>query len=142
MYPEPMIAPFREELTSAGVQETRTAQDVEKAVTGTEGTVMVVVNSVCGCAAGRMRPGVKMAMKHAAKPDRVITVFAGQDREATDKARSYFTGYMPSSPSIGILQQGKLVFMMERSQIERSTPELIANELTSAFEKLSVKANA
>lgn len=142
MYPEPMIAPFREELTSAGVEETRTAQEVEKAVAGTEGTLMVVVNSVCGCAAGRMRPGVKMALKNAAKPERVITVFAGQDREATEKARSYFTGYMPSSPSIGLLQNGKLVYMMERSQIERSTPELIAGELTNAFEKLCAKTTA
>src|SRR6267154_317209 len=104
MYPEPMIAPFRQELTEAGIKETRTAAEVEKAVIETKGTLMVIVNSVCGCAAGRMRPGVKMALKHATLPENTITVFAGQDREATEKARGYFTGYMPSSPSIGLLR--------------------------------------
>lgn len=142
MYPEPMIAPFRQELTEAGIKETRTSAEVEKAVAETKGTLMVIVNSVCGCAAGRMRPGVKMALQHQTVPESTITVFAGQDREATDKARGYFTGYMPSSPSIGLLREGKLVFMMERSQIERSTPELIAAELASAFDKFCVKTTA
>jgi bacilliredoxin len=134
MYPEMMIAPMREELTSAGVQETRTAADVENAARQ-KGTTMVVVNSVCGCAAGRMRPGVRAALKHSVRPDRIVTVFAGQDREATEKARSYFTGFPPSSPSIGILRDGKLVYMMQRSDIETSTPEMIAMALTRAFDQ-------
>ena len=134
MYPEMMIAPMREELTSAGIQETRTAADVEQAVQQ-KGTTMVVVNSVCGCAAGRMRPGVRAALKHSVRPDRMVTVFAGQDREATEKARSYFTGFPPSSPSIGILRDGQLVYMMQRSDIEMSTPETIASALTRAFDK-------
>ena len=134
MYPEMMIAPMREELTSAGVQETRTAADVENAARQ-KGTTMVVVNSVCGCAAGRMRPGVRAALKHSVRPDRIVTVFAGQDREATEKARSYFTGYPPSSPSIGILRDGQLVYMMQRSDIEMSTPEMIAMALTRAFDQ-------
>jgi putative YphP/YqiW family bacilliredoxin len=139
MYPEMMIAPMREELTSAGIQETRTAVDLENAVKQ-KGTTMVVVNSVCGCAAGRMRPGVRVALKHGVRPDRIVTVFAGQDREATDKARSYFTGYAPSSPSIGILRDGQLVYMMQRSDIEMSTPEMIASALTRAFDKHCTKA--
>ena len=134
MYPEMMIAPMREELTTAGIQETRTAAEVENAVQQ-KGTTMVVVNSVCGCAAGRMRPGVRAAVRHSVRPDRIVTVFAGQDREATDKARSYFTGYPPSSPSIGILRDGQLVYMMQRSDIEMSTPEAIASALTHAFDK-------
>jgi putative YphP/YqiW family bacilliredoxin len=134
MYPEMMIAPMREELTSAGIQETRTPAELENAVKQ-KGTTMVVVNSVCGCAAGRMRPGVRVALKHQVRPDRIVTVFAGQDREATDKARSYFTGYPPSSPSIGILRDGQLVYMMQRSDIEMSTPEMIASALTRAFDK-------
>lgn len=134
MYPEMMIAPMREELTSAGIQETRTAAEVENAVQQ-KGTTMVVVNSVCGCAAGRMRPGVRAAVRHSVRPDRMVTVFAGQDREATDKARSYFTGFPPSSPSIAILRDGQLVYMMQRSDIEMSTPEVIASALTRAFDK-------
>jgi putative YphP/YqiW family bacilliredoxin len=134
MYPENMIAPMREELTTAGIQETRTAAEVEQAVQQ-KGTTMVVVNSVCGCAAGRMRPGVRAAVRHSVRPDRIVTVFAGQDREATDKARSYFTGYPPSSPSIAILRDGQLVYMMQRSDIEMSTPEAIASALTHAFDK-------
>ncbi|HEX7287057.1 MAG TPA: BrxA/BrxB family bacilliredoxin [Candidatus Angelobacter sp.] len=139
MYPEMMIAPMREELTSAGIQETRTPAELENAVKQ-KGTTMVVVNSVCGCAAGRMRPGVRVALKHSVRPDRIVTVFAGQDREATDKARSYFTGYPPSSPSIGILRDGQLVYMMQRSDIEMSTPEMIASALTRAFDKHCAKA--
>ena len=141
MYPEPMIAPFREELTRFGVQETRTAAEVDKAVQ-TEGSVMVVVNSVCGCAAGKMRPAVGRAMQHANLPDRSVTVFAGQDREATERARSYFTGYQPSSPSIGILRDGKLVYFMERYQIETRDAGAIAADLTAAFDKFCAKTTA
>jgi putative YphP/YqiW family bacilliredoxin len=126
---------MREDLTRHGVQETRTAAEVDAAIQNTPGTVMVVVNSVCGCAAGRARPGVALALKHEVVPDKVITVFAGGDIEATERARSYFKGYFPSSPSVGILQNGKLVYMMERHQIEgREAPE-IARELTAAFDK-------
>ena len=141
MYPEMMIAPMREELTSAGIAEARTAADVENAV-NQKGTTMVVVNSVCGCAAGRMRPGVRAAVRSSVRPDRIITVFAGQDRDATEKARSYFTGYPPSSPSIGLLRDGQLVYMMQRSDIEMSSPEMIASALTRAFEKHCAKVTA
>lgn len=134
MYPEAMIAPFREELTRFGIQETRTAADVEQAVSA-PGTVMVVVNSVCGCAAGKMRPAIGRVMGHSVLPDRSVTVFAGQDREATDKARSYFKGYPPSSPSIGLLRDGQLVYMMERAQIESRDAAAIAKDLTDAFER-------
>lgn len=141
MYPEMMIAPMREELTSAGIQEARTAADVEKAI-NQKGTTMVVVNSVCGCAAGRMRPGVRAAVRNSVRPDRIITVFAGQDRDATEKARAYFTGYPPSSPSIGLLRDGQLVYMMQRSDIEMASPELIASALARAFEKHCAKVEA
>jgi len=134
MYPEMMIAPMRQELTSAGIAEARTAAEVEEAVKQ-KGTVMVVVNSVCGCAAGRMRPGVRAALRHSVRPERMITVFAGQDKEATDAARNHFTGYPPSSPSIAILRDGQLVYMMQRSEIEMATPEMIASALARAFEK-------
>jgi bacilliredoxin len=140
MYPEMMIAPMREELTSAGIQETRTAAEVENAIKQ-KGTTMVVVNSVCGCAAGRMRPGVRAAVRNSVRPDRIITVFAGQDRDATEKARSYFKGYPPSSPSIGLLRDGELVFMLQRSDIEMASPEMIASALTRAFEKHCVKVS-
>lgn len=141
MYPEPMIAPFREELTRFGVAETRTADELDKAVQA-PGTVMVVVNSVCGCAAGKMRPAVGRAMQHANLPDRSVTVFAGQDREATEKARTYFAGYQPSSPSIGILRDGKLVYFMERFQIESRDAGSIAADLTAAFDKFCAKTTA
>lgn len=141
MYPEMMIAPMREELTSAGIQEARTAADVEKAI-NQKGTTMVVVNSVCGCAAGRMRPGVRAAVRSSVRPDRIITVFAGQDRDATEKARAYFTGYPPSSPSIGLLRDGQLVYMMQRSDIEMASPEMIASALAHAFEKHCAKVEA
>ena len=138
MYPEMMIAPMRQELTSAGIAEARSADDVSQAVQQ-KGTVMVVVNSVCGCAAGRMRPGVRAAIQHGVRPERMITVFAGQDREATESARSFFTGYPPSSPSIGILRDGQLVYMMERRDIEMSSPEMIASALTRAFDQFCAK---
>jgi putative YphP/YqiW family bacilliredoxin len=139
MYPEMMVAPMRQELTSAGITEARTAAEVEKAITE-KGTVMVVVNSICGCAAGRMRPAVRAAVQHSVRPERMITVFAGQDREATEAARRHFTGYPPSSPSIGILRDGQLVYMMQRSDIETSGPDQIARALTSAFEKFCAKS--
>ena len=141
MYPEPMIAPMREELTRFGIAEARTAAEVEESAT-TKGTVMIVVNSVCGCAAGKMRPAVGLAMRHAALPEKSITVFAGQDRDATEKARSFFTGYQPSSPSIGLLRDGKLVYMMERHQIESQDARSIAADLTAAFDRFCVKTTA
>jgi putative YphP/YqiW family bacilliredoxin len=129
------VAPMRQELTRFGVKELRTAGEVDAAVTTTPGTLMIVVNSVCGCAAGKARPGVAMALSHANRPDLVATVFAGADVEATDRARSYFTGYAPSSPSIALFRDGKLAYMLERSQIENRDALAIANELKGAFEK-------
>jgi putative YphP/YqiW family bacilliredoxin len=136
-----MIAPMREELTRFGITEARTAADVERAASA-KGTVMIVVNSVCGCAAGKMRPAVGLAMRNAALPEKSVTVFAGQDRDATEKARSFFTGYHPSSPSIGLLRDGKLVYMMERHQIETQDARSIAAELTAAFDRFCVKTTA
>ena len=135
MYPEFMIAPMREELTRLGVRELRTAEDVDEAVTKTKGTTMVVVNSVCGCAAGKARPGVALALQHSVKPDQVTTVFAGADTEATERARSYFTGYPPSSPSIALMKDGKLIYLMERHQIENQEAGAIAGQLVAAFAK-------
>ena len=139
MYPEFLIAPMREELTRYGVRELRGAADVDQVLTETPGTVMVVVNSVCGCAAGKARPGVVLALKHDVKPDMVTTVFAGADVEATERARSYFAGYPPSSPSIAMLRGGKMIYMMERHQIENQTAEDIAQQLTAAFDKYCAK---
>jgi putative YphP/YqiW family bacilliredoxin len=130
---------MREELTSLGVEELKSAEAVDRAVKDTRGTLMVVVNSVCGCAAGRARPGIALALTHDVTPDRVTSVFAGADIEATERARQYFTGYPPSSPSIGILKDGKLVYMMERHQIESRSAEHIATELVSAFDKHCAK---
>lgn len=135
MYPEIMLIPMREELTRLGIEEAKTADAVDQAVRNTEGTLMVVVNSVCGCAAGKMRPGIRRALENGTKPARSITVFAGQDREATEKARGYFTGYAPSSPSIGFLRDGKLVHMLQRSDIETRTADQIAEKLKDAFEQ-------
>jgi putative YphP/YqiW family bacilliredoxin len=133
MYPEIMLIPMREELTRAGLKEARTAGEVDAAL-AEPGTTMLVVNSVCGCAAGKMRPAVRLALQHGIKPNQAITVFAGQDREATDKARSYFAGHPPSSPAIAILRDGQLVYLMQRSAIETSTAPAIAQELTRAFD--------
>jgi putative YphP/YqiW family bacilliredoxin len=135
MYPEIMVIPMREELTRLGIQELRTAEEVDGAVTNQSGTTMVVVNSICGCAAGRMRPAIRMALQHSTKPERIVTVFAGQDREATERARSYFSPYPPSSPSIGFLRDGKLVHMVERSDIEHREAADIAAELKTVFDK-------
>jgi putative YphP/YqiW family bacilliredoxin len=137
-----LIAPMRGEMTDMGARELKTAADVDDAVKHTRGTLMIVVNSVCGCAAGKARPGIAMALKHAIKPDVVATVFAGGDVEATDRARGYFTGYAPSSPSIGILRDGKLVYMMERRDIETRSAELIAAELTRAFDRVCAPTSA
>ena len=125
---------MRAELTRLGVAELRTAAEVDQAVRS-EGTVMIVVNSVCGCAAGKARPGIAMALQHGKRPELVATVFAGADIEATERARELFTGYPPSSPSIGLLKDGKVVFMLERSQIEGRDAPAIAQELTRAFDE-------
>ena len=140
-YPDFLIAPMREELTDVGFTELRTSADVDRAV-GEKGTTLVVVNSVCGCAAGKARPGIARAMQHATRPDHAVTVFAGADIEATDRARSYFTGYPPSSPSLGILRDGKLVYMMERHQIEGNSADGIASALTAAFDKYCATQSA
>ena len=134
-YPEFFVAPMRQELTCLGVEELRTAAEVDQAVTTSQGTLLLVVNSVCGCAAGKARPGLALALQHPVRPDRATTVFAGADTEATERARSYFTGYPPSSPSIALLRDGKLVFMLERVQIENRTAEQIASTLTVAFDR-------
>jgi putative YphP/YqiW family bacilliredoxin len=135
-----LIKPMREDLTRFGVEETRTPEELDEVIRNTQGTVMVVVNSVCGCAAGLARPAVGMALKHSAVPDRVVTVFAGADIDATSRARSYFKGYFPSSPSVGILQNGQIAFMLERHQIEGRDPVAIAKDLTNAFDRLCVSA--
>ena len=135
MYPEIMVVPMREELTRLGIQELRTAAEVERAIANQPGTTMVVVNSICGCAAGRMRPAVRMALEHSTKPDRMFTVFAGQDKEATERARSYFNGNPPSSPSIALLRDGKLVHMLHRSDIEHREALDIAAELKRVFDQ-------
>jgi putative YphP/YqiW family bacilliredoxin len=137
-YPEMLIQPMRQELTRFGVQETRSPEDVDAAINNTQGTVMVVVNSICGCAAGLARPAIGMALKHSVVPDKVITVFAGADIDATARARGYFKGYFPSSPSVGILQNGRIVFMLERHQIEGRDPQSISKDLTEAFDRLCV----
>jgi putative YphP/YqiW family bacilliredoxin len=134
-YPEIMIRPMREDLTRLGVEELRTADAVDSAVKNSQGTLMVIVNSICGCAAGKARPGVALALQHAVKPDKVATVFAGADIEATERARSYFSGYRPSSPSIAILKDGELVYMLERFEIEGRDATQIAGELTKAFDQ-------
>ncbi|WP_109484637.1 BrxA/BrxB family bacilliredoxin [Occallatibacter savannae] len=142
MYPELMVIPMREELTRAGITESRTADEVDAAVSQ-PGTTLVVVNSICGCAAGKMRPGVRLALSNTQnQPDRKITVFAGQDREATERARSYFDGNPPTSPAIAIMRDGKLVYLMQRFVIEQSTAQQIAGELIRAFDEFCAKATA
>jgi len=134
---------MRKELVDLGVKELRTAADVDAAVAGASGTLMIIVNSVCGCAAGKARPGVALALRHANRPDQVATVFAGFDEDATARARDYFTGHRPSSPSIALLQNGALVYMLERSQIENRDAMAIAAELTRAFDRFcATTANA
>jgi putative YphP/YqiW family bacilliredoxin len=133
MYPEQLLIPMRQELTRLGVEELRTAEAVD-AVLPADGTTLVVVNSVCGCAARNARPAVAMALSSAKKPQRATTVFAGQDVDATQRAREYFTGYAPSSPSIALMKDGDVVFMLERRQIEGRSAHDIAADLTKAFE--------
>jgi putative YphP/YqiW family bacilliredoxin len=138
-----MIHGMRQELAQLGIQETKTTEAVNDAVENTDGTLMVIVNSVCGCAAGGVRPGIAMALQHSeAKPERAITVFAGADIDATETAREKFTGYMPSSPSIGFLKNGELVAMFERRDLEGRPPQMIAQALIEAFNKHCTKAEA
>src|SRR5690242_21680120 len=139
MYPELMVVPMREELTRLGIEELRSAGEVDD-VLRKPGTTMVVVNSICGCAAGRMRPAVRMAMQNSIRPDQSYSVFAGQDKEATERARGYFTGQMPSSPSIAILRDGQLVYMMPRRDIESREAPAIAVDLKAAFDRFCVNA--
>ena len=134
MYDERFVTPMRQELTQLGVEEMRTPQEVDAKLKASQGTTLVVVNSVCGCAARNARPAVASALRHSVKPDHLTTVFAGQDVAATERARSYFVGYPPSSPSIALLKDGQLVWMMERWQIEGRPPQLIADEIQKALE--------
>jgi putative YphP/YqiW family bacilliredoxin len=133
-YPEYLVAPMRRELTEIGVQECRTAEAVDEVVKS-PGVTMMVVNSVCGCAAGKARPGIAMALQHATRPDRVATVFAGADVDATERARQYMTGFAPSSPSVALLRDGKIVYMVERRDIEMRSAQGISDLLTMAFDK-------
>ena len=142
MYDERMVTPMRQELTRLGVKEMRTAADVDATLKGSKGTTLVVVNSVCGCAARNARPAVAEAIRHSTKPDVLTTVFAGQDTEATQRARSYFTGYPPSSPQIGLLKDGRLVYLLERHQIEGRSAGEIARDLTTAFDRYCSPAGA
>ncbi len=142
IYLEEFVQPMREELTRIGFRELRTPGDVDAVLGKSKGSVLVVVNSVCGCAAGRARPAVAYALSHTVRPDILTTVFAGQDQEATAQARSYFTGYPPSSPSIALLRDGKLLFMLERREIEGRMPEEIAVDLTRAFDQVCTPAGS
>ncbi len=140
-YPEYLVAPMRQELTTVGAVECRTPADVD-ATLKTPGVTMMVVNSVCGCAAGKARPGIAMALQHPNRPDTLATVFAGADVDATNRAREYFTGFAPSSPSIALLRDGKLLYMVERRDIESRSAEAIADLLTMAFDKFCAKEGA
>lgn len=142
MYDEMLVEPMRRELTRLGIQETRTVGEVDAVLGEKKGTVLVVVNSVCGCAAGMARPAVAMAVEHDVLPDKMITVFAGNDREATTRAREYFVGYRPSSPSIALIKDGQVVKMLERWQIEGRQAHDIASELTAAFDEHCAKTAA
>jgi putative YphP/YqiW family bacilliredoxin len=133
-YPEPFIAPMRSELTRLGFEEVRTPEAVDEVVKQ-PGTTMLVVNSVCGCAAGKARPGIALSLRHGVRPERLATVFAGADVEATERARSHFAPYLPSSPSIALLKDGKVVYMMERRDIENQSADMIAARLQTAFEQ-------
>ena len=135
MYDERFVTPMRQELTRLGVEELRTPDEVDARLKDGKGTTLVVVNSICGCAARMARPAVAMALQHEKKPDHLTTVFAGQDAEATERARSYFTGFAPSSPQIALLKDGKIVFMLERWQIEGRPANAIADDLVEAFEE-------
>jgi putative YphP/YqiW family bacilliredoxin len=135
-YPEMLVRPMREDLTRIGVEELRSTEEVDRALReDASGTTLLVVNSVCGCAARNARPAVAMALQHDKRPDRTVTVFAGQDMDATARAREYLVGYPPSSPSIALLQDGDVVFMLERYQIEGRDADQIADDLTGAFDR-------
>lgn len=134
-YMRDMVQPMRDELTSLGIQELKTPEEVEQQLPTAKGTTLVVINSVCGCAAGQARPGVAHALQHEVTPDHLFTVFAGQDKEATAKAREYFAPYPPSSPSIALLKDGELVHFIERHQVENRSAEEIAADLTDAFDR-------
>lgn len=135
IYPEEFVQPMRAELTDIGFEELRTAEEVDAVLKDRPGTMLVFVNSICGCAAGKARPAAALALKHPIRPNHLFTVFAGQDSEATARARDYFSEYPPSSPSIGLIRDGKAVFMLERLQIEGRVAEEIAADLTQAFER-------
>lgn len=135
-YPEMMIAPLREDLRRVGFQELRTPQDVDAILGGGDtGTTLLVVNSVCGCSAGAARPAVHMSLENAVKPDVLTTVFAGQDLDATDRAREYIVGYPPSSPAVALFKGGELVWMLERHQIQGRVPQQIAEDLKRAYDE-------
>jgi putative YphP/YqiW family bacilliredoxin len=142
MFPEEMVRDMREELTRVGFREMRTPEEVDAVLKQEKRTVLVVVNSVCGCAAGKARPAIAHALKNKVRPEVLTTVFAGQDPEATAQARTYFAPYAPSSPSIALLRDGKLAFMMERRDIESSDPFTIAATLTRAFDRICAPAAA
>jgi putative YphP/YqiW family bacilliredoxin len=139
-YPESFIGPMRQELTRLGVRELRTAAAVDTLLTEKSKTIMIVVNSMCGCAAGKARPGIALALQHAVQPDVVATVFAGGDIEATERARQYFAPMPPSSPSIAIMRDGELLHFVHRHQIENQTADAIARNLTEAFDRLCPSA--
>ncbi|WP_054958623.1 BrxA/BrxB family bacilliredoxin [Paenibacillus dakarensis] len=134
-YMRDMVQPMRDELTSLRIQELKTPEEVEEHLPTAKGTALVVINSVCGCAAGQARPGVAHALQHEVTPDHLFTVFAGQDKEATAKAREYFAPYPPSSPSIALMKDGELVHFIERHQVENRSAEEIATDLTEAFDR-------
>jgi putative YphP/YqiW family bacilliredoxin len=142
MYDERFVTPMRQELTQLGVEEMRTAQEVDAKLANSQGTTLVVVNSVCGCAARNARPAVAKAIQNETRPDTLTTVFAGQDVDAVQRARSYFIGYAPSSPQIALLKDGRLVFMLERHQIEGRTADDIAKDLVGAFDKYCEETTA
>jgi len=142
MYPEEMVQPMREELTRIGFRELRTPEEVDALLHAGQGTTLVVVNSICGCAAGKARPAVAQALDHHVRPEILATVFAGQDPEATARARAYFTGYEASSPSIALLRDGRLVYMLERRDIEGRDSFAIADDLTTAFDRFCAPAKA
>ena len=134
-YDPAMVQPMRDELTQIGFEELLTPEAVEEALSAADGTVLVVVNSVCGCGAGSARPGVRLALQHGTRPDRLTTVFAGMEIDAVERVRGYFAGYPPSSPQMGLFRDGRLMYMLERSNIEGRPPEAIAADLTGAFDQ-------
>src|SRR6266542_6921380 len=141
-YPPMMVQPMREELTKLGFRELTTPEEVDRAVSESPEPILLVVNSVCGCAAGVARPGVALSLRHPAAPKRLATVFAGQDTEATARARSYFDGLPPSSPQIAILGGGRLLYLLQRQEIEGRSADQVAQALTSAYERVVQTASA